>query len=71
MADTERHVQIDYTNWRGERRMRYVIPLCINFEVNRYHPEPQWILWATDVEEKEERILKQFSMKNIHDWRPV
>ena len=68
---TERHVEIDYTNWRGERRVRKIAPLCINYEENRYHPGPQWILWATDLEEKEERVLKQFAMKNIHSWRPL
>lgn len=64
-------VKIDYTNWKGERRFRVITPLCIRYELNRYHPKWQWILWAFDEEMKEEKIVKQFAMNKIHSWIAV
>lgn len=58
-------VTIDYTNWRGERSERIIIPLEIVFESNQWHPEPQWLLRAWDVEKKAERL---FALQTIHSW---
>jgi len=65
MADPRQEVMIDYTNWRGERSLRRVRPLQIDFENNEWHPETQWLLLAIDVEKGEPRT---FAMKNIHSW---
>jgi predicted DNA-binding transcriptional regulator YafY len=63
-------VDIDYTNWKGERRVRRIIPKPEQFffGVTEYHKEPQWLLKAFDVEKKAERT---FAMRDIHSWRPV
>lgn len=63
-------VEIDYTNWKGERKKRTILPRPggVVFEGNKFHPKPQWILYAMDVEKKEER---GFAMENIHSWRQV
>jgi predicted DNA-binding transcriptional regulator YafY len=66
--EPNKSVTVDYTNWRGERRERKIQPICVVFKRNRYHPEEQWILWAFDLE-MEENIIKQFAMKNIHEWK--
>lgn len=59
-------VMIDYTNYRGERGLRRVIPDQIFFGSNEWHPEPQWLMLAYDCEKKAERI---FSVRDIHSWR--
>jgi predicted DNA-binding transcriptional regulator YafY len=61
-------VIIDYTNWKGERRERRIQPYSIDFCAEPMHPEPQWVLYAFDLEKKEYR---SFAMKDIHSWRPV
>jgi hypothetical protein len=62
-----REVIIDYTNYRGERSLRTVIPVSIDFSSNQWHTEPQWLLTAVDVDKCELRI---FAMKDIHSWTP-
>jgi predicted DNA-binding transcriptional regulator YafY len=61
-------VIIDYTNYRGERGERRIVPLGIHFWETEWHPERQWILRAFDMERELER---QFAMKDIHSWRPA
>lgn len=63
-------VDIDYTNWEGERRIRRIIPKMesIYFGVSPFHTQPQWLLKVFDVEKKAERTL---AMKDIHNWKPV
>lgn len=60
-------VLIDYTNWRGERRKRYVIPIAIRATATKHHPEKQWILKAIDCEKKVgEDNIKYFALRDIH-----
>ena len=58
-------VEIDYTNWRGIRARRVVLPEKILFGQNEWHPEPGWLLQAVDLKTGETRT---FSLKNIHAW---
>ena len=58
-------VTIDYTNYRGERGIRRIVPQQIEFGSNEWHPEPQWLLKAWDCEKKAERL---FSLGDIHRW---
>lgn len=58
-------VMIDYTNWKGERRMRHIWPRSISFKSSEWHTEPQWLLSAIDMEDQKE---KDFAMKDIRDW---
>jgi hypothetical protein len=67
MSDPRRHVSIDYENYRGERRWRTIEPRRLEFENNEFHPETQWILYATDVERGVER---GFALRDIHAWQP-
>jgi hypothetical protein len=61
-------VIIDYTNWRGQRALRTVAPVGVHWESDdEYHPEPQWLLWATD-EDREGTPLRKFAMAGIHSW---
>lgn len=64
----ERVVRIDYTNYRGERRERVVLPLEIGFRETPHHRPAQWVLEAFDVEKQARRT---FALKDIHSWRPA
>ena len=62
----EREIQIDYTNHRGERRWRRIVPFGANplvFGTSPDHKEPQWLLTANDVEKG---ALRTFSLRTIH-----
>lgn len=48
-------VEIGYTNWRGEYAVRRIIPIRPWFGATEWHPEPQWLLTAIDVEKGAER----------------
>jgi len=60
-------VVIDYTNYRGERGERLIVPEEIFFGSNEYHADPQWLLKAFDYKKGERRT---FAVKDIHSWRP-
>lgn len=62
-----KEVVIDYTNWRGERSLRIILPVETFFGLNEFHPGEQWLLKAIDVEKNAERV---FAMKDIHSWQP-
>jgi predicted DNA-binding transcriptional regulator YafY len=68
MTDHRYIVEIDYTNWRGQRSKRKIIPMSISFENNEWHPDTQWLLEATDVEKGE---IRTFALANIHSWATV
>lgn len=63
-------VRIDYTNYRGERRERRIVPIAIRFTANEWHPEPQWLMHAIDIEKAAagEPAGRDFAMKGIHRW---
>jgi predicted DNA-binding transcriptional regulator YafY len=61
-------VIIDYTNHRGERRERRILPqpAGVRFDRTPWHPEPQWLLLAWDFEKG---AMRDFAMTGIHGWR--
>lgn len=61
-------VEIDYTNWRGERSKRRIVPMRLSWENNEWHPETQWILHALDMDKREGR---DFALASIHSWTPA
>lgn len=62
---TTKEVTIDYTNWRGERRMRKIRPLTFAHDKNQYHPTPCYMLRAIDLEDG---TVKTFAMAGVHQW---
>ena len=48
--DPEQIVTIRYTNYRGETSVRRIIPIEIRFVSTEWHPAPQWVLEAHDVD---------------------
>lgn len=63
---TGRVTLVDYTNWRGQRKLRRIVPREIRFGSNDWHPEEQWLLLASDLESGQQR---EFAMKDIHSWK--
>lgn len=61
-----RAVQIDYTNWRGDRRVRIIRPEYWEFGSNQFHPEQQWLCYAVDL--SGDGMMKSFAMSGIHSW---
>jgi predicted DNA-binding transcriptional regulator YafY len=58
-------VEIDYTNYRGERTGREIMPISIRFGTNEWHTDEQWLLLARDIAKGENR---EFAMDTIHSW---
>lgn len=59
-------VLIDYTNWKGERGFRKIVPDRVYFGSNEWHTKDQWLLEALDVERNATRT---FAMNDIHSWK--
>lgn len=62
-----RRVLIDYTNWKGERAKRLIVPheKTLRFTGSEYHPEAQWVFDALDVERN---VIRTFAVLNVHSW---
>lgn len=63
---SDHDVSIDYTNHRGERRMRKIRPHHIFFGETEYHPGQQWFVVAYDIEKGAART---FAMSGVHAWK--
>lgn len=61
-------VEIDYTNWHGDRRVRRIMPMRFDFTSTEWHPETQWICWAQD---HEDGAVKAFALGGVHSWKPM
>lgn len=61
------NVEIDYTNYRGERSVRTIRPMRLFFGMNKWHAHDQWLLEAVE----EGKGVRYFAMKDVHSWRQV
>lgn len=64
---------VTYRNWRGEVSERRILPILIRYGTSKWHPEPQWLMLATDVDKGEERefALKGFGASDVPANGPV
>jgi len=62
-------VILDYTNHKGRRDLRRVVPTGhkLHWGSTEHHPDEQWLLEAYDLDRK---ALRTFAMKDVHSWRP-
>jgi predicted DNA-binding transcriptional regulator YafY len=60
-------VVIDYTNYRGQRARRRILPNRLWYGAVDWHPQAQWILDAWDLEKG---AIRSFAMSEIHSWEP-
>lgn len=61
-------VTIDYTNWRGERRIREIVPLGNVRKADldhAYHPG-KWVFDAMCADTGE---VRHFALEGIHSWQ--
>jgi len=58
-------IQIKYKNYKGETRIRTILPIEIWFGNTKYHTENQWLLNAYDLDKKENR---DFAIIDILFW---
>lgn len=65
-ADKSRHVVIDFTNHRNERKEYTILPHSVFFSKSKFHPIPCWLLEATDVNRN---VVRHFAMDQIHSWK--
>lgn len=61
-------IEIDYTNYRGERGKRKVYPLEFYFGKTEHHPEEQYLLLAYDPGKEDFRV---FAFNDIHSWKTL
>ncbi len=66
-SENEKAVRIFYTNYKGETAYRNIVPEKIWFGSTEWHPEPQWLLDALDLEKN---ALRNFALKDVRDWSP-
>lgn len=58
------NVVLDYTNWKGDRRLRRVRPGQLWFGLSEWHGDRQhWFLRAIDIETMQ---VRDFLLSNIH-----
>jgi predicted DNA-binding transcriptional regulator YafY len=65
-AMPEKTVVIEYTNWRGERGFRRIKPISIDYTSTKWHPDPQWIMDALDLDRN---AVRSFAMRDIHSTK--
>lgn len=58
-----------YTNYRGERRVRRLVPIAVYFGASPHHEGEQWFLRAFDLEKLAERdfALSGFAGPNLKE----
>ncbi len=69
----DRSVWILYRNHLGEVAWRHVLPLVWDFALSVWHPEPQWLMLALDLDRgtdrEGERVQRSFAVRDILEWR--
>lgn len=61
-------LRFTYRNWRGEIRERHALPLTVWFGSTEYHPDPQWLMAAIDLERPDGQT-RDFAMRDMSDVR--
>lgn len=64
-VENKKIVRIFYTNYKGEKGHRNIIPERIWFGSTEWHNEQQWLLDAWDVEKE---AIRNFALKDIGEW---
>mgnify|MGYP005864930371 CR=1 FL=1 len=53
----ERSIRFWYTNYRGERSIRTAVPVILSWGQSQWHPRPQWLMTAFDMDKGAERTF--------------
>ncbi len=65
IGDADHPVRVVYCNYRNETAIRTIVPRRIWFGATAWHPEPQWLLDALDLEKNE---VRSFALRDIRAW---
>lgn len=60
-------VEIDYTNYRGERAVRRIQPFALVYEETEWHGW-SWIVKAYDLDKK---AMRSFALDKMHYWKGI
>lgn len=62
-SSTLSYIVCTYTNWKGETQERKLRPMEVRFGTcEPWHPEPQWLMYAYDMDKK---ICREFAMNKM------
>lgn len=61
-----RQAYIDYTNWRGVRSERRILPVHLWYGSTEHHERPGWLVRSLDLDRQEAR---DFSLSTVHSWK--
>lgn len=64
-------VEIDYTNYRGERGPHTIQPLGLHFTATDFHPDRQWLMFALKRDETGVMVIRAYALRDIHSWKPL
>ncbi len=56
-------IEVLYTNYRGETRIRKIQPMGVRFGSNEWHKEDQYLLTALDAESNK---VREFALKDCN-----
>ena len=62
MPEIKEALEFTYRNWRGEISRRRVVPITVRWDSTEWHPEPQWLLQAYDLDRT---AIRDFAMKDM------
>lgn len=67
LVHSERVLRMTYTNYRGERAMRRVVPERVWFGATDWHPTAQWLLDAFDLDRN---ACRSFALQDVESFMP-
>jgi predicted DNA-binding transcriptional regulator YafY len=60
-------ITVVYTNYNGQTSDRHILPLRIWFGQTQWHPTPQWLLEAVDIDKG---ATRNFALRDIKQFAP-
>lgn len=57
-------LSVDFTNWKGDRRRRRLIPVELWFGSTNWHPKPQYLMKCMDADDN--NAVKDFPLALFH-----
>lgn len=61
-------IQFEYTNWRGETATRRAMPISLWWGATEWHPRPQWLMTARDMDKA---AVRDFALCDMTDMQEV
>lgn len=58
----DRAIKVIYSNWRGEKATRTIVPLSLYWGKSEWHPQEQWMIRVWDVDRNDYR---EYAFKDI------